>query len=313
MSAMSAKQWLQRGVPIVISGGSIFWLLGSIDSEALIGALNWRIAAVLVPSLLAYGALSLAIEAASILTLVDPRPPGFGLWVAARIKSASYLVGIVNYALGGVALTVLLRKRAATGTGESASIVLLIAVIDIIVVLSFASLSGVDAGDDAPAIRAGIVALAVSGFFVGMTLLRAPGSLGPLERIRTLAVFDALRTTPLRRIGQVAALRSLFSVLFISLARSVFFAFEIDIGAAQLIFGMMVIAVVGALPIAVAGLGTGQVTALYVFRDVAPPAELLALSLVLSAGLILLRASMGLFFAREYTREVIEESRSAPT
>ncbi len=313
MSAMSAKQWLQRGVPIVISGGSIFWLLGSIDSEALIGALNWRIAAVLFPSLLVYGALSLAIEAASILTLVDRRPPGFGLWVAARIKSASYLVGIVNYALGGVALTVLLRKRAGTGTGESASIVLLIAVIDIIVVLSFASLSGVDAGDDAPAIRAGIVALAVSGFFVGMTLLRAPGSLGPLERIRTLAVFDALRTTPLHRIGQVAALRFSFSVLFISLAGSVFFAFEIDIGAAQLIFGMMVIAVVGALPIAVAGLGTGQVTALYVFRDAAPPAELLALSLVLSAGMILLRASMGLFFAREYTREVIEESRSAPT
>ena len=133
MTAMSAKQWLQRGVPIVVSIGSISWLFGSIDSETLIGALNWRIAAILVPSLLAYGALSLAIEAASILILVDRRPPGFGLWVSARIKSASYLVGILNYALGGVALTVLLRRRAGTSIGESASIVLLIAVIDMIV------------------------------------------------------------------------------------------------------------------------------------------------------------------------------------
>lgn len=313
MGAMSAKQWLQRGVPIAISIGSITWLLGSIDSDALIGALNWRIAAILVPSLLAYGALSLAIEAVSIFTLVDRRPAGFGLWVSARIKSASYLVGIVNYALGGVALTVLLRKRAGTGIGESAGIVLLIAVIDMIIVLGFASLSGVEAGDDAPAIRAGIVALAGLGFFGGMMLLRAPGSLGPLERIRTLAVFDALRTTPLLRLGKIALLRFTFSVLFISLAWTVFFAFEIEIGVGQLIFGMMVIAVVGALPIEVAGLGTGQVTALYVFRGVAPQAELMALSLVLSVGMILLRASMGLLFAREYTREVLEESRSAPT
>jgi hypothetical protein len=313
MAAMSAKKWLQRGVPVVVSIGSITWLLGSIDSETLIGALNWRIAAILLPSLLAYGAVSLAIEAASILTLVDPRPPGFGLWVSARIKSASYLVGIVNYALGGVALTVLLRKRARIGVGESASIVLLIAAIDMIVVLSFATLSGVSAGDDAPAIRAGIVALAGLGFFGGMALLRAPGSLGPLERVRSLAVFDSLRVTPLRRIVHVAALRFAFSVLFVSLAGITFYAFGIDIGAGQLIFGMMVIAVVGALPIAVAGLGTGQVTALYVFRGVAPEGELLALSLVLSAGMILLRASMGLFFAREYTREALEESRSTPT
>jgi len=222
-------------------------------------------------------------------------------------------VGIVNYALGGVALTVLLRKRAGTGIGESASIVLLIAAIDMVMVLSFAALSGVNAGDDAPAIRAGIVALAGLGFFGGMVLLRVPGSLGPLERIRSLAVFDALRTAPLRRILQLAALRFAFSVLFISLAGTVFYAFGIDIGVGQLTFGMMVIAVVGALPIAVAGLGTGQVTALYVFRGVAPEGELLALSLVLSAGMILLRASMGLLFAREYTREALEASRSTAT
>ena len=125
MAAMSAKQWLQRGVPVVISIASISWLLGSIDTEALMGALNWRIAAILLPALLLYGALSLVLEAVSIWTLVDRRPPGFGLWICARIKSASYLVGIVNYALGGVALTVLLRKRADTSIGESAGIVLL--------------------------------------------------------------------------------------------------------------------------------------------------------------------------------------------
>lgn len=313
MGAMNVKQWLQIGIPIAISIGFISWLLDSIDTETLIGALNWRVVAVLVPALLVYGALSLWIEAASILTLIDRRPPGFGLWVSARIKSASYLLGIVNYALGGIALTVLLRKRAGTGVGESASIVLLITAVDTIVLLGFAAMSGVDAGDDAPALRAGIVAVAGLGFFGGMALIRAPGSLGPLERIRQLAVFDAVRTTSLRRIGQLAALRIAFSVLFIALARVVFFGFDIEVGTAQLIFGMMMVAVVSALPIAVAGLGTGQAATLYFFRDAAPPGELLALSLVWSAFMILLRASMGLFFAREYTREVLDETRGAPT
>jgi len=312
MSATDTRKWLQRIVPIVISIGSISWLLGSIDMETLLDSLNWRIAAILIPTLLAYGAVSLLIEAASILTLVVPRPADFGLWESARVKSASYLLGIVNYALGAVALTVLLRKRAGLGIGESASIVLLISALDMIVVLGFATLAGIDAGEDAPAVRAGIVALAAVGFFGGMAILRIPGSLGPLERIRTLAVFDALRTTPLPRLCRLAGLRISFSLLFIALSWFVFFAFELDIGLGQLVFGMMVVAVVSALPIAVAGLGTGQATTLYVFRDVASAGELLALSLVLSAGMIVLRASMGLFFAREYTREVLEESRSTP-
>jgi hypothetical protein len=73
--------------------------------------------------------------------------------------------------------------------------------------------------------------------------------------------------------------------------------------------GMMILAVVGAIPWAVAGLGVGQLAAVIVFKDVAPDETLIALSLVLSAGLIALRAAMGLIFAREFTREALEETR----
>ena len=71
----------------------------------------------------------------------------------------------------------------------------------------------------------------------------------------------------------------------------------------------MILALVGALPIAVAGIGPGQIAALEVFRGIAPPETLLALSLVLSVGLIALRAGMGLLFAREFTREALEQTR----
>jgi hypothetical protein len=162
---------------------------------------------------------------------------------------------------------------------------------------------------DAPTVRAGIVAIAGLGFFGGLVLLRAPASFGPLERIRSLAVFEALRSTPARRMAELAAMRVSFACCFIGIAGATFHAFGIAIQTSTLVVGMMILAVVGALPIAVAGLGTGQIAAVYVFQGVAEPETLIALSLVLSAGLITLRAGMGMLFAREFTREALQETR----
>ena len=55
------------------------------------------------------------------------------------------------------------------------------------------------ASEDAPKVLAsrGLFALLVVGFIVGMTVLRMPAHLGPIERIRSLTVFEALRATPL--------------------------------------------------------------------------------------------------------------------
>ena len=94
------------------------------------------------------------------------------------------------------------------------------------------------------------------------------------------------------------------------MASSAFVAFDVAVGPAQLIGGVMILALIGALPIAVAGIGPGQIAAVEVFRGIAPPETLLALSLVLSAGLIALRAGTGLLFAREFTREALEQTRS---
>ena len=72
---------------------------------------------------------------------------------------------------------------------------------------------------------------------------------------------------------------------------------------------MLVVSGVSALPIAVAGLGTGQAAFLVAFRGVAPPETLLALSLALSTGMIAVRGTMGLVFAREFAREAAADAR----
>jgi hypothetical protein len=233
------------------------------------------------------------------------------MWTVARIKSASYLLAIVNYTLGAGAMAVLLRRRAGLGLGESASIVLLITSVDtlILMIMAAAGTTLVDTG--APGVRAGLFAILVVGFVIGMTVLRMPGHLGPIERLRSLTVFEALRTTPLSRLSKLALLRVCFTSSFIALGGTAFAAFGISVPLSDLVVGMVVLGVVGALPIAVAGLGVGQIAVVEVFGHVADKETLVALSLVLTAGLLTLRAGMGLVVAREFTREVLEERRAA--
>jgi hypothetical protein len=300
----------KRALPVVVTTLTLGWVVVQFDMGKVARSLSWNVALVMVPSLLAYGAATLVLESWSLLRVIDRPPPGFGAWTAARIKCASYLLAILNYFLGGAALTVLLKRRAGIGLGEAASVVLLVSVVDLLVVLVFGSVAAALATEaGGPTVRAGVVAMAGMGFFGGLVLLRVPGSLGPLERIRSLSVFEALRHTPARRLAELAVLRAVFSLCFIAVAGATFYAFSVPIAPSRLVVGTMILAIVGAIPWAVSGLGPGQMFAVIVFRGVAEPETLIALSLVLSAGLIALRAAMGGIFAREYTREALAETR----
>jgi len=304
-----ARRTLQRLAPVVISALTLGWVAGHFDMRKVAEALSWEVALLMLPALLGYGACTLLLEALSIRRAVDAPPARLGLWTAARIKCASYLLAIVNYALGGAALTVLLRRRAGIGLGEAAGVVLLISMTDLIVVLSLGAGAAATVPAGALTVKAGFVALVGLGFFGGLVLLRVPASLGPLDRIRSLSVFDALRNRPTRRLLELLAIRILFALCFIGVAGATFLAFEVPVPAGRLVLGMTILACVGAVPVAVAGLGVGQLAAVVVFKDVAPDETLIALSLVLSAGLIALRAGMGVLFAREFTREALEQTR----
>lgn len=306
---MTAQKLLQRVVPVVVSIAALTYVFADFDVRVL-SELSWQIVLVMLPAVLGYGAVTLLIEAVSLMRLIDP-PESFTSLTAAKIKSASYLLGILNYALGVAALTILLRRRAKLGLGESASVVMLISAADLVVVTAFLSVGLAFAESGDAVVRTGVVTLVGIGFFGGMLLLRTPYSLGPLERIRSLAIFDALRTTPADRLGQLLLLRAVFSVCFVAVGGASFSAFQVPVEIGRLVVGMMILAVIGALPIAVAGLGTGQIAAVYVFKDVAPPEMLITISLVLSGGLIALRAALGILFAREYTREALQETRAA--
>ena len=88
-------------------------------------------------------------------------------------------------------------------------------------------------------------------------------------------------------------------------------AFDVDVGPIQLLFGIAVMLAVAALPLAIAGIGTGQVVFVTVFSGLARDAELLAMSIVLTTSIIVARSILGFFFAPEFTREAIAVPRES--
>jgi uncharacterized membrane protein YbhN (UPF0104 family) len=304
-----SRQLLQRALPAAVSLGLLVWLLAKFDLRAILSALDARVAIVLLPSVLIWGISTLGLEALSIMRALTAPPSSFTLGTAARIKCASYLLGIIHLTLGGAGLAVLLRQRTGITLGQSAGVVLLIMLTDLVITLSAGVLGATFSEAAASALPVGLLALIAAGLVFGVGILRAPGSLGPIERIRSLPMFVALRQIPLARLLELAALRCVFVACFIAIGGAAFVAFDIPAEVARIVVGMAILAVVGALPIAVSGLGTGQVAAVYLFRDLAPAETILAMSLVLTFSLTSLRLLMGLAFAREFARQALAAAR----
>lgn len=304
-----SRRLLQRALPAVVSLGLLAWLLANFDLRAIVAALDARVAVVLLPSVLLWGTTTLGLEALSIFRLLPAPPATFTIWTAARIKCASYLLGIIHLTLGGAGLAVLLRQRTGITLGKSAGVVLMIMLTDLVITLSAGALGAAFSEAAASTLPVGLIALIAAALVFGVGILRAPGSLGPIERIRSLSVFVALRETPAARLLELAVLRCAFVACFIAIGGAAFLAFDIQAGIPRIVVGMAILAVVGALPIAVSGLGTGQVAAVYLFRDLAPAETILAMSLVLTFSLTSLRLLMGLTFAREFARQALAGAR----
>ena len=302
---------LRNGAPIAVSVGIFAWLLArdDIDVAGVLGSLDPAALAGLVVAVLAYGAVSVAIEALSLVRAIG-QPLSWPLLVlAGRIKAASYLAYTVHYSIGVGALSILLRRRMGLGLAQATGVVLLVAAFDLAFTLAAAMLGLGMLETETQSLRAGVVVAASSMLVAGFLLLRTRVSLGPLDRLRDLELFRAAREAPGRVVLEILVLRGVFVGCFFTVAGAALYIFGIQPSLPVLLVNVSILALVVALPIAVAGLGTGQAAFVYLFRDFGEPDALLGCSLALSAGLITLRAGMGLAFAREWAREAIQAAR----
>ena len=307
---MTSIRWVLKWVlPFLVSVGLLTFLLWQMGARKVIDQLTPDVLLMLVPAMLAFGAISLLIEAICLVRLVPASRDVFSLMTAARVKSASYLLYIVNYALGAGALTLLLRRRAGMSLSDAGGVVILLAAFDLGLLLLVTAVGATWFGAETPGILAGVIATAGVGLVGGLAVLRSSLSLGPLERIRSMTLFRAARTSAPGLLIELGLLRLLFVFNFIGLAWVALVSFGVIVPLGDVIVNFAIVALISTLPIAVAGLGTGQAAFVYAFRDWAAEETLFACSLTFSAGLIILRAGLGYVFSQEYVREALQGAR----
>jgi hypothetical protein len=305
---MSPRDLLSRVLPLAVSLLALAFIFTRVDLAGAVSQVNARVGAILIPALLLYGAFSLWIEALC-LRAVLPKEAGMDLGTAARIKAASYLLNLVHYAAGAGAVGVLIRRRVGLGLADAMGVVMLIVLFDLamLVVLTAAGVTFV--GSERTLVQGGVVIGLGALIVLGLAVLRAPAKMGPIDYLRDLELLRAARTAPPGVLLQLSGLRLVFVSSFIGLVQAALVAFDIHLPLGDVILGVAVVSLVAALPIAVAGLGTGQIALVYVFQAGASEETLLACSLTLSAGLIVLRSLIGIVFAREFTREAFAVAR----
>jgi len=301
--AASPGRILRLALPFVVSTALLGWLLSDVDIEAVLEHLTPGVAAVFGPALAVFLLVSLVIEALCLVLVVSHSRPFREPLVAARIKAASYPLGLINYALGAGATAVLLRRRAGMTLAEAAGAVFVIGLFDLGCLIACVLAGVALMGAATPGLQAGAIVFVGGAIAAGFAVLRAPIALGPIDRLRELEVFRDARTLPLSLLARLGALRLLFVANFIGLVWMTLVAFDVSIPPLDLIVDTSVLLLVSALPIAVAGLGTGQVVFVALFDAFADAETLLAASLTLSFGMIASRALIGLAFAREFTAE----------
>jgi hypothetical protein len=295
----SLSKWI---LPVVFSVVTVAYLFQIIDFSDLAKQLTPRAAMILIPALIAYGIVSLAIEAFALRHTLHSSRADFTLICAARVKAASYLVGLIHYALGVGTLSVLLRRRAGVSLAEAAGVVMLVMMFDLGMLATLCAIGVTLISTAAVELQF----IAIIGIIItivgGLVLLRAPFSLGPVDPLRDLEIFRAARTTATRDLVELAFLRLTFVFCFQMLGWAAFAAFGISVPFAELLVRFSLVALAGVAP-AVAGIGPSNLAMVELFKAFGSPESLLACSLALAAGMIVLRALIGILFAGEFSRE----------
>ena len=303
---MALKRALGALLPFAVTAAILYAISRRVDIAGAFERIQADTLLLLIPALAIYGVASLCIDALSLVCATA----GGSLVSMARLKAASYPLGILHYALGLGALVLLLRRRAGLSLADATGVVMLISAFDLLALLGVATLALTWAAMDETSLRLGVMAGLLIAGVLGLWVLRSTHWSEALGRLRLLR---AIRELPTPRLAQLLALRVLFVVTFLALGGAALASFGIHPPLGTLVVGIAQIALVAAIPIAVAGLGTSQAAFLFAFRAFAPAEELLASSLALSAGIIAVRVVLGVACVGEFSRRSVADALDVET
>ena len=135
--------------------------------------------------------------------------------------------------------------------------------------------------------------------------------LGWLPRwLREIPLFTAASTLPMQRILLLFLLRLVFVSAMVLLGWTSLAAYDVVVGPWDLLLNFSGVLLAATLP-SVAGLGPSQLAMVELFGAFADRETLFAAAMTYYLGLLLLRALIGLLFAREYTELAMALARGS--
>jgi hypothetical protein len=287
---MNGRKIIQRLVAVGLSVGLLAFLVASISLERLRHAaseLDWQL---LVPATVVMVLLLYLWDAACLPTVYQVQGYRWSYWKSLHLRGLSYLGGAINYELGQGVLAWGAARLQNTGIVRMLARTVVLAYHDLVVLLSM-GLAGAVLSDQPrivqirPMIAIGLgIALALAVFF---WLL--PHVIGP--KIRSKRVDLLFEGWSLRRSLQLMPQRMVYFGILVVYAAVALRICRVPVDYRVIASSIPLVLLVEGLP-SFAGFGTRDAS-LQLLLKPEDPAVLLALSLIWSTGMLVVRTMIG--------------------
>ncbi|MDY6814066.1 MAG: lysylphosphatidylglycerol synthase domain-containing protein [Pseudomonadota bacterium] len=287
---MNLPPVLARSLPWLLGGLIVAALVAAIDPAAVAGALQQAALGRYIPLAILFLLVWYLLETHNLQRVFRRFQVHAPFPELLAVRGYTYLLMIVNYALGVGAIGLYLRNRRGVPAPRAAGLLLFFMMAEMLAL-------GLLAGAGATFVQgeARGYALVTAGAILGGALLGVP-------LIRRLAWRPALarwlEVFAVARIGAWLATiadRSLYFLTFVLFFYLAMPAFGLQVPFADLLCLVPLLFIIINLPVTAAGLGTLQAGVLLLFAPYGEPATLLAFSVCYSATIIIGRLPLGLW------------------
>lgn len=285
----------RRLVPVVLTAGLLWYFFATTDLDAFTAALQSADVPQFVLRLFAMAAVVLCWDGLCYGWLLRRFTAPTSWWEATRLRGASWLLNVVNYAAANAMVVAYLKQTKGVGLGKGGSAMIFLMLVDVYALAIVATLGVlVMLPEHAPAFLvtdAGLAALMIGH----LLYWRRGWTFGPVEKARNLDIFAAFKEAALLDYLKLGGLRLPMIGLFVVYNAMLLPCFGLDIPIAGVAAFSPIISFVTALPISVAGFGTHQVATRELFGTVlGNPLPLVdAFSLATLVGVTIVRLIYG--------------------